>query len=91
MSFWHEYLIVCNEISGVCSFKAGPSFLPYFLYDFLSKWYVFIPCESESVLFLGVSFPVWSIVFYGVAFSMYVVFTWVFLRGEKRILEMLGE
>ena len=79
----HVYMLnAASSGSGAhaCQIVSELTFIPDFWYDFFHSRYFFVPCNQVSSTFLGLGFPLWSLLVYTVYGLVYALVSSVFLR-----------
>lgn len=71
LGFWHQALLKHQLESSLCALVSKPVILPQLLFDLLSTFYTFMPCNSAAEPFLGLSFPAWSILLHSAMLSIF--------------------
>ncbi len=65
----HLYMlqqVLPGEVNA-CKIVSEMTFMPDFWYDFFHERYAFVPCDQVKSTFLGLGFPLWSMLIYAVA------------------------
>ena len=73
-SVWHFQLYQTHMLQSACVYVSGPVYLPVSIYDFLSQYYRFAPCEAAVYTFLGWTFMWWNIMSYTAILLLYNAF-----------------
>ena len=70
-SLWHFQLYQSQLMQSACGYMSGPSYLHKSIYDMLSQYYRFAPCEAAVYTFLGWTFMWWNILSYVAILVLY--------------------
>lgn len=79
----HVYMLNAassGSAAHTCQIVSELTIIPDFWYDFFHSRYFFVPCNQVSSAFLGVGFPLWSLIIYVIYGLIYALVASVFLR-----------
>lgn len=71
----HMMQTVTSGGASACQVVSEMAFIPDFLSEYFHAHYAFVPCDQVKSGFLGLSFPMWSLLIYGasaIVFSLVV-------------------
>ena len=80
----HVYMIAVAAPSGnahACKMVAEMTFIPDFWYDFFHSRYAFVSCDQVTSGFLGLSFPLWSLLIYSCSATLFAIVSSLMIRS----------
>ena len=83
LGFWHNALLQKQLDTATCAIVLKPVILPEPFFRGLQSLYTFMPCSSSSSEFLGLTFPVWSILLHASMIGL-SGFAWAMILNARK-------